>query len=60
MSQDTTKLACTFLLKIKPEQAERIDEFRWSHRQQSQTAAVRKLIDLGLEAATRQSEREAA
>ena len=56
MSHPTTKLARNFLLTIKPEQAERIDEFRWSHRQQSQTAAVRMLIDLGLEAAARRAE----
>jgi len=54
MSHPNTKLARNLLLTIKPDQAERIDEFRWAHRQQSQTAAVRKLIDLGLEAAARE------
>jgi hypothetical protein len=59
MSHPTTKLARNFLLRIKPEEAQQIDEFRWSNRQQSQTAAVRKLIALGLQAA-RQAEPKAA
>ena len=49
MSQDTN-LARSFLLKFDDEKARKIDEFRWANRQQSTTAAVRKLIDLGLAA----------
>jgi hypothetical protein len=60
MSQHTTKLARNFLLKIGAEQAQQIDEFRWAHRQQSQTAAVRKLIALGLAAAQQTQEPLAA
>jgi hypothetical protein len=60
MSHDTTKIARNFLLQIGDEQARRIDEFRWAHRQNSQSAAVRKLIDLGLEAASSRSEEKAA
>lgn len=47
--QDNT-LARSFLLRLTPEQAYQIDEFRWAHRQNSQAAAVRKLLDLGLKA----------
>jgi hypothetical protein len=54
MSQDT-KLVSNFLLKVEPEQAKRIDEFRWSNRETSPAAAVRKLLDMGLEAAERQA-----
>jgi hypothetical protein len=53
MSQDTN-LARSFLLKFEDEKAQKINEFRWSNRQESTTAAVRKLIDLGLEAAAAQ------
>jgi hypothetical protein len=59
MSQDYTP-ARTFLLKLKPEQVRAIDEYRWTHRQNSQSAAVRKLIALGLEAAAGKSEEKAA
>jgi hypothetical protein len=54
MSQDYTP-ARTFLLKLKPEQVHAIDEYRWANRQNSQTAAVRKLIELGLAAAQRKA-----
>jgi hypothetical protein len=56
MSQDYTP-ARTFLLKLKPEQVQAIDEYRWNTRQNSQSAAVRKLIDLGLAAARAGEER---
>jgi hypothetical protein len=54
-----THLARSFLLKFDDEKARKIDEFRWTNRQVSTTAAVRKLIDLGLEAAARQTEQAA-
>jgi hypothetical protein len=45
----------TFMLRVEPEQAKRIDEFRWSSRQTSPSAAMRKIVELGLEAAERQT-----
>jgi hypothetical protein len=53
-----TKLVSNFLLKVEPEQAKRIDEFRWANRERSPAAAVRKLLDLGL-AAAKQDEKAA-
>jgi hypothetical protein len=53
MSQDnpTPKLVRHFLLQITAEQAQRINEYRWTARKPTQTDAVRALLDLGLEAA---------
>jgi hypothetical protein len=60
MSHPNEKPAHTFLLKIKPEQAHEINEFRWTHRQPSQSEAVRKLIDMGLAIARQVKQGKAA
>jgi group I intron endonuclease len=49
-----------FYLKVAPEQAKRIDEFRWVSRQPSPSAAMRKIVELGLEVAERQAEKTTA
>jgi len=50
----------TKLIRLADDQVERISTFRFENRIPSEAQAFRKLLDLGLEAAARQSEREAA
>jgi hypothetical protein len=40
-------------------QVKRIDDYRFATRKRSEAAAVRELLDLGLQAAARQGERAA-
>ena len=50
----------TKLIRLADDQVERITDFRFENRIPSEAQAFRKLLDLGLEAAARQSEQEAA
>jgi hypothetical protein len=59
MSQDT-QLARTFLLKVDEAQAQQIDTFRWESRQQSPDAAVRRIFEMGLQAARQADQGKAA
>jgi hypothetical protein len=41
------------VVMLAPEQVERIDDWRFATRKRSESAAIRELIDLGLQAAAR-------
>lgn len=45
-----------FPLLLNDKEAEAVAEFRWKHRIESQTEAVRQLIAKGLEAEAKQGE----
>lgn len=45
------------LVNLTDEQAARISEFRFDRRLQSENEAIRRLIELGLEAAKQQMEK---
>jgi hypothetical protein len=47
------------LIRITDDQEKRIADFRFSQRLQSETEAIRRLIELGLEAAKRGQEESA-
>ena len=49
MSQDYTERTVTFLSTA---QTQAIDDYRFATRKRSAAAAIRELLDLGLEAAT--------
>lgn len=47
------------LIRITDDQEQRIADFRFSHRLQSETEAIRRLIELGLEAAEKRQKEKA-
>jgi hypothetical protein len=50
------KLTERTVVFLAAEQVKRIDDFRFANRYPSEAAAVRKLLDLGLEATARQTQ----
>jgi hypothetical protein len=47
----STRYRASYLLHVELEQSERVKEYRFENRIPTESAALRKLIDLGLEAA---------